>query len=159
VERAFGVQDIWKSVATPIQTIDPKYIASMVSCCLILHYMGVSDCVMDDDVKTTRYDPGGSVLVGEVEEEKEDDDEESPMVAITGNGDSSTPPLSPSTHTLLVPLPVLATTTTIRAFDVEHDARVITQREEVKGPNDEAECYRLQKALITWCVNSRKLKI
>ncbi len=48
VERAFGVfQGKWKSVAaTPIQIIDPKYIGSMVSCCLILHNMGVSDRVM-----------------------------------------------------------------------------------------------------------------
>ena len=149
-EHLLGVfQGKWKAVATPIQTIDPKYIASMVSCCLILHNMGVSDRVMGD--VRTRYDPGS--VVGEVEEEEDDDEDES-MVAIAGNSDSSTPPVSPSTHTL-IPLPVA--TTTIRAFDVDL-ARVITQREEMKGLANEAECYRLQKALIS-CVNSWKKKI
>ncbi len=48
----------------------------------------------------------------------------------TADGDESSIP---------VPLPV-ATTTTIRAFDVEL-ARVITQREEMKGlTRNEAEC-------------------
>ncbi len=80
-----------------------------LSCCLILHNMGVSDRVMDD--VRTRYDPG-SVVVGEVEAEEDDEEEES-MVAMAGNSESSTPPVSPSTHTLIL-LPVA--TTTIRAF-------------------------------------------
>ena len=57
VERAFGVlQCRWKAVAAPLHFLDPKYIGKMVSCCIILHNMGVSDRVMGDVKK--RYDPG-----------------------------------------------------------------------------------------------------
>jgi hypothetical protein len=132
VERAFGVfQAKWKSVATPIQTIDPKYIASMVSCCLILHNMGVSDRVMGD--VHTRYDPGSVVL-----EEVEGEDEESIAAATAG---------IPAGERSVVVGP--AATTTIRAFDVEL-AKVITQRDEMRGLANEAECVRLQRALISY---------
>jgi hypothetical protein len=138
VERAFGVlQGKWKSVATPIQTVDPKYIASMVSCCLILHNMGVSDRVMGD--VRTWYDPGSVVEQQEVEEQ-EDGDETGSMVPQGGG----------------LALQQVATSTTIRAFDIEL-ARVITQRQEMKGLTNEAECIRLQKALIS-CVNGWKSK-
>jgi hypothetical protein len=141
VERAFGVFQgtKWKSVATPIQTIDPKYIASMVSCCLILHNMGVSDRVMGD--VRARYDPGSLVVLEEVEE-----DEEESMAATAGVviGEEGGEPIT------TIPERVEpAATTTIRAFDVEL-ARVITQRDEMRGLANEAECIRPQKALISY---------
>jgi hypothetical protein len=86
VERAFGVlQGMWKSVATPIQhTLEPKYVAAKVSCCLILHNMGVSDCVMGD--VRARYNPGFGVEEVEVEEVEEDDScGESSMIATPTN--------------------------------------------------------------------------
>jgi Plant transposon protein len=57
VERAFGVfQCKWKAIASPIHFIEPNLIGEMISCCVILHNMGVSDRVMGDLRK--RYDPG-----------------------------------------------------------------------------------------------------
>lgn len=57
VKRAFGnLQGRWKAVAYPIHTIAPERIGEMVTCCLILHNIGISDRVMGDVNK--KYDPG-----------------------------------------------------------------------------------------------------
>ncbi len=92
----------------------------MVSCCLVLHNMGVSDRVMLGDVRN-RYDPDS--VVEEVEEEQEEDDESGDhevglMVPTTGVNDGAGLPL------------LQVATTTIRAFDTEL-AKVITQRQEI----------------------------
>ncbi len=102
--------------------------------------MGVSDRVMGE--VRTWYDPGSVVEQPEVEE-REDDDEAGSMVLPQGGG--------------LALQQGVATSTSIRAFDIEQLARVVTQRQEMKGLTNEAECIRLQKALIS-CVNGWKLK-
>ena len=57
VERSFGVlQSKWKAVASPIHHLEPRLIGEMMTCCLILHNMGVCDRVMGD--VNIRYDPG-----------------------------------------------------------------------------------------------------
>jgi hypothetical protein len=116
-------------------------IASMVSCCLILHNMGVSDCVMGD--ARTWYDPGSVVVEQQEVEEQVDDDEAGSMVPQGGG----------------LALQQVATSTSIRAFDIELARIVIsTQRQEMKRLTNEAECtIRLQKALISY-VNGWKLK-
>ena len=49
IERAFGVLQIkWKSIQYPILMMDLKSICSMVTTCLILHNMAVSDRIMGD---------------------------------------------------------------------------------------------------------------
>ena len=66
VERSFGVlQGKWKALATPIHMMDLGWIAELVSCCIVLHNMGVSDRVMGDCNK--RYVPHSV--------DEEDDDE------------------------------------------------------------------------------------
>jgi Plant transposon protein len=48
IERAFGVlQCKWKGIAFPMQGISLQRIGNMVSTCLILHNMGISDRVME----------------------------------------------------------------------------------------------------------------
>ena len=57
IERAFGVlQAKFQVLARPITLMDTELIGVMVSCCLILHNMCVSDRVMDGDVYA-RYNP------------------------------------------------------------------------------------------------------
>jgi hypothetical protein len=103
VERAFGVlQCKYKAVATPIHTIEHKYIASMVSCCLILHNMGVEDRVMGGVGK--RYDPGAVAPHEEDEEAPTTLPEEEQQEC--ADGGVHPPPVE------------VAATTTIRAFDL-----------------------------------------
>jgi hypothetical protein len=145
VERAFGVlQGMWKAVPTPIHTLEPYYLAAMVSCCLILHNMvGVSDRVMGD-VKA-KYDPGSVVKEVGVEEVEEDD----------GSCPAESIGASPVSHVEEV---IPATTTGApTAFEIE-PARIITQRDEMKGLTNEAECIRLQKAVIS-CVNDSSWRL
>jgi Plant transposon protein len=65
VERAFGVlQSKWKAaVAHPIHLINLQYIANLVSSCIMLHNMGVSDRVMGD--VNARYMPTAVVTAEE----------------------------------------------------------------------------------------------
>ena len=51
IERAFGVfQCKWQASCRPIYLMDPILISEMITCCLILHNMCVSDRVMEGDV-------------------------------------------------------------------------------------------------------------
>ncbi len=61
IERAFGVlQGQYKFIANPIQKLDLDEIGVRVGTCLILHNMGVSDRIMDNEVRAV-YKPSAYV--------------------------------------------------------------------------------------------------
>ena len=61
IERAFGVlQFRWQCVSRPIHLMKLEYVADMVTAAIIFHNMGVSDRVMDGDVRA-RYNPAFTV--------------------------------------------------------------------------------------------------
>jgi Plant transposon protein len=61
IERAFAVlQGRWQCIARPLHQLDLGLIGLEVCACLILHNMGVSDRVMEGDVRA-RYNPANSV--------------------------------------------------------------------------------------------------
>lgn len=68
IERAFGVlQGQWQCTSRPIHLMKMESIAAMMATSLILHNMGVSDRVMDGDVRA-RYNPSNSLLVDGTDE-------------------------------------------------------------------------------------------
>ena len=69
IERAFGVlQGKFQVLARPIVIRSLKLIEELVTCCLILHNMCVSDRVMEGDVRA-RYNPSNSLEVTDVDQE------------------------------------------------------------------------------------------
>ena len=70
IERAFGVlQAKFQCMQRPFYELDLDSIAAKVSCCLILHNMGVSDRVMDGDVYA-RYNPCNKLDLSLLSKEK-----------------------------------------------------------------------------------------
>ena len=177
VERAFGVfQGKWKAVASPIHTMDPKSIASLVTCCLILHNMGVSERVMGN--VNEKYDPGSVEFVEREVTAPHDVDrviametagvateeaavEEGPVCAI--------PPVQPPLCTnpvsaLITPLPAVATvhphnndvcTTGIDRFNPYMQRELIREKETAILQN-RGEWVRLQEAFVAYIDSCHK---
>jgi Plant transposon protein len=123
-ERAFGVfRCKFKAIANPIYLLDPRAIASLVGCCLVLHNMAVSDRAMGD--VNLRCDPG-SVGAGGTQER---------LSAIR------TPAICPG---FVGTIPVAAAVTAISEFGKEH-AHVIVLRKKMQGLKDEVEWTRLSR--------------
>jgi Plant transposon protein len=126
IERAFGVlQCKWKAIAFPMQGINLHGIGDMVTTCLILHNMGVSDRVMGDVNK--RYVASTHAIP----------EHASDIV------DATTFP----TGIANVNQPQVAAVTTCARFD-EVLAQTVANNKEWKSLNDPVEWGRLQKALI-----------
>ena len=90
IERAFGVlQAKWQCLARPMHQMDLKLIGSRMASCLILHNMCVSDRVMDGDVYA-RYNPGASILEGDLIEDVEYPNDLLERQGPTDPGDRST---------------------------------------------------------------------
>jgi hypothetical protein len=68
IERAFGVlQCQWQCVSRPIHLMKMESIATMIAASLILHNMGVSDRVMNGDVRA-RYNPANNLQKDNMDE-------------------------------------------------------------------------------------------
>ena len=151
VERAFGVfQRKWKAIASPIHFIEPTSIGEMVTCCLILHNMGVSDRVMGD--VNMRYDPGSVPFTArsitslhDIDNEVDDDDHcEEVQQGQEDNNLLLLPPVAQE------PPPVEpAAVTGIGRMDSTIQLAII-RKKEIDILHNKGEWARLQKALIKY---------
>ena len=131
IERAFGVlQCKFKAIANPIHLIELESISMMVSCCLVLHNMAVSDRVMGDVSK--RYSPSTKEGVRLQQEE---------IVEEVGVQEEAQESSSAGHHG--------AVTTTVRSFDVDLAETVANRKKNGwQSLKDPREWARLQSALI-----------
>ena len=88
IERAFGVfQCKWQASCRPIYLMDPILISEMITCCLILHNMCVSDRVMNRDVNalyvpTNNFNSPPETDVGVVANNNVDNNKDIPPIGI-----------------------------------------------------------------------------
>jgi hypothetical protein len=136
IERAFGVlQSKFKVLSYPIHMIEMRGIASLVTCCLVLHNMGVSDRVMGDARET--YCPSKSTVEGPELPYADPED----VLAI------NTPP--PPDGGVAVARRAPAVTTNLASMD-RGLANALAEREEWMALKDVTEWSRLQRALISF---------
>jgi hypothetical protein len=149
IERAFGVlQCKWKILSYPLHTKNTDTIAKLVTCCLLLHNMAVSDRVMDGDVRA-RYCPfecaEGGVRDKEVPTELPDENDEEFIPIAATVGAAATTDVS---HTVARRGKTKErSVTTLSAFEAKL-AATVAHRDEWKALKDDKEWARLQTALM-----------